>query len=114
MRIRQQPPYLLIAGLVLNLVGTVLSTPWTSEVNRTLYLITNIGLGVLLFVAALAGRRWAVYLLVALSLISGIAQAATLETGRLAVSALDLAAAVAFIAYASRTSPKGQGAVPRT
>ena len=43
------------------------------------------------------GRLWAVYFLAGLSLVSGVAQAATVEPRRFIVSALELGASTAFV-----------------
>jgi Na+-transporting NADH:ubiquinone oxidoreductase subunit NqrD len=98
--------HLLVVGVALNCLGFVLSALWTAWVDRP-YFIRGIGLGVglsiLLVLVAMNGRRWAVYVLAGISLVSSVAHAATLEPRRLIVSALELGAATAFVAYIAQT-----------
>jgi len=103
--------HLLVVGAVLNSLGFVLSALWTAEMG---YVIQSIGLAVwlniLLVLGAMYGRRWTVYVLAGISLVSGVAQAATLEPRRFIVSALMLGAATACIAYLARTRTSNQTA----
>ena len=103
--------HLLVVGAVLNSLGFVLSALWTAEMG---YVIQSIGLAVwlniLLVLGAIYGRRWTVYVLAGISLVSGVAQAATLEPRRFIVSALMLSAAAACIAYLAQTRTSNQTA----
>jgi hypothetical protein len=105
--------HLLVVGAVLNSLGLVLSALWTPWVDMA-YFIRGIGLGVglsiLLVLGAMYGRRWTVYVLAGISLVSGVAQAATLEPRRFIVSALMLGAATACIAYLAQTRTSNQAA----
>ena len=60
-------------------------------------------MSVALVLAAAFRRHWAIYVPVAITLVSGVAQAATLEARRLIVSALEFGAAAVFVAYLART-----------
>ena len=112
-KVRRTPAYLLVVGLALDVLGLVVSDRWTVEYDGV-YVIPVVGLSVLLVLIALSGRRWAVYVLVALSLIGAVAQAATLEPRRLIISALWIGEATAFIAYLARTRTTDQGTSPRS
>jgi hypothetical protein len=101
----KRPPWqLLVVGAVLNCLGFVLSALWTAEKG---YVIQSIGLvvwlNILLVLGATYGRRWTVYVLAGISVVSGVAQGATLEPTRFIVCALELGAATAFIAYLAQT-----------
>ena len=95
---------LLVVGVVLNCLGFVLSTLWTAEKG---YIIGSIAvfvwLNILLVLGAIYGRRWCVYVLAGVTLVGGVAQAATLEPRRFILSALLLGAATAFVAYLAQT-----------
>jgi hypothetical protein len=71
------------------------------------YVIQSIGivvwLNILLVLGATYGRRWTVYVLAGVSLVSGVAQGATLEPRRFIISAIELGAAAACIAYLAQT-----------
>ena len=101
---KRPPWHLLVVGAVLNCLGFVLSALWTAEQG---YVIQSIGvvvwLNILLVLGATYGRRWTVYVLAGVSLVSGVAQGATLEPRRFIVSALELGAAAACIAYLAQT-----------
>jgi hypothetical protein len=103
--------HLLVVGAVFNSLGFVLSALWTAEKG---YLIQSIGLAVwlniLLVLGAMYGRRWTVYVLAGISLVSGVAQAATLEPRRFIVSALMLGAATACISYLAQPRTSNQTA----
>ena len=102
--VKRPPWHLLVVGAVLNCRGFVLSALWTAEQG---YVIQSIGvavwLNILLVLGATYGRRWTVYVLAGVSLVSGVAQGATLEPRRFIVSALELGAAAACIAYLAKT-----------
>jgi hypothetical protein len=95
---------LLVVGVVLNCLGFVLSALWTAEKG---YIIESIAvfvwLNILLMLGAMYGRRWCVYVLAGVTLVGGVAQAATLEPRRFILSALLLGAATASIAYLAQT-----------
>jgi hypothetical protein len=95
---------LLVVGAAVNCLGFVLSALWTAEKG---YVIQSIGffvwLNILLVLGATYGRRWIVYVLAGITLIGGVAQAATLEPRRFIISALQLGAATAFVAYLAQT-----------
>jgi hypothetical protein len=96
--------HLLVVGLVLNCLGFVLSALWTADKAYFIQSIVLVaGLNILLVLMGRSGRRWAVYVLAAISLVSGVAQVATLEPRRFIVSALELGAATAFVAYLAAT-----------
>ena len=102
--------HLLVVGAVLNCLGFVLSAVSTADEG---YVIQSIGvvvwLNILLVLGAMYGRRWTVYVLAGITLVGGVAQAATLEPRRFIVSALMLGAATAFVAYLAQTrSDKSQ------
>jgi hypothetical protein len=101
---KRPPWHLLVVGAVLNCLGFVLSALWTAEQG---YVIQSIGivvwLNTLLVLGATYGRRWTVYVLAGVSLVSGVTQGATLEPRRFIVSALELGAAAACIAYLAQT-----------
>jgi hypothetical protein len=95
---------LLVVGVVLNCLGFVLSTLWTAEYG---YVIESIAvvvwLNILLVLGAMYGRRWCVYVLAGVTLVGGVAQAASLEPRRFILSVLWLGAAAAFVAYLTQT-----------
>jgi hypothetical protein len=92
-------PYwqLLVVGVVLNCLGFVLSTLWTAEKGYVIESIAGVvWLNILLVLGAMYGRRWCVYVLAGVTLVGGVAQAATLEPRRFILSVLWLGAAAAF------------------
>jgi hypothetical protein len=95
---------LLVVGVVLNCLGFVLSTLWTSEKG---YVIESVAvfvwLNILLVLGATYGRRWCVYVLAGVTVVGGVAQAATLEPRAFILSAFLLGAAAAFVAYLAQT-----------
>ena len=95
---------LLVVGVVLNCLGFVLSTLWTAEKG---YIIGSIAvfvwLNILLELGAIYGRRWCVYVLAGVTLVGGVAQAATLEPRRFILSAFLSGAAAAFVACLAQT-----------
>jgi len=59
-------------------------------------------LNILLVLGAIHGWRWCVYVLAGVTLVGGVAQAATLEPRRFILSALLLGAATAFVGLPRR------------
>jgi len=112
-RMRRSIVGLLGVGLGLNVLGLVLSDRWTVAVDGA-YLVPVIGLSILLALAGASGRRWAVYVLLVMTLAGAVAQAATFEPRRFVVSALWFGAVVAFVVYLARTRTTGQTTLPRS
>ena len=94
---------LLVVGVVLNCLGFVLSTLWTREGLRFESIAVFVWLNILLVLGAMYGRRWCVYVLAGVTVVGGVAQAATLEPRRFILSAFLLGAAAAFVAYLAQT-----------